>query len=157
MRKLLLAVLLAAGTAVPAAAQQGSDADRREVLAVVQRLFDAMRTRDSAAMRTAVFDPSARLYAVRTRQGQAAIVATPWEQFAASNARDTANVWDERHFDPEVRIDGPLAQVWTYYEFYRGTTFSHCGIDAIELLKGPAGWRIVALADTFRREGCRNR
>ena len=36
---------------------------------------------------------------------------------------------------PEVRIDGPVAQVWTYYTFRSGTTFSHCGTDAVSLIR----------------------
>ena len=53
----------------PAAAGAQTD-ERREVLAVVQRLFDAMRTRDSAAMRS-VFDPAGRLVSIRVRQEHA--------------------------------------------------------------------------------------
>jgi len=53
----------------PAAARAQTD-ERREVLAVVQRLFDAMRTRDSATMRS-VFDPAGRLVSIRVRQGHA--------------------------------------------------------------------------------------
>jgi hypothetical protein len=44
--------------------------------------------------------------------------------------------------------------VWTRYAFYAGEQFSHCGVDAIQLGWTVDGWRIVALADTRRREGC---
>ena len=33
-------------------------------------------------------------------------------------------------------------------KFYAGETFSHCGVDAANLLAGPEGWRIVALSWT---------
>ena len=64
-------------------------------------------------------------------------------------------VLDEVLHDTEVRIDGPLAIVWTYYDFFAGENFSHCGYDAFQLLKVGGEWKIVALADTRRREGCR--
>jgi hypothetical protein len=47
--------------------------------------------------------------------------------------------------------------VWTEYDFHLGTNFSHCGIDAFQLLKTSAGWKIVALSDTAQREGCPKR
>jgi hypothetical protein len=53
-----------------------------------------------------------------------------------------------------VHVDGPLAVVWTDYAFFAGQKFSHCGVDAFQLARTPAGWRIVALADTRKTEGC---
>jgi hypothetical protein len=53
-----------------------------------------------------------------------------------------------------VRIDGPLAVVTVDYSFYAGQQFSHCGIDAFQLFRGPAGWKIFQLTDTRRRTGC---
>jgi hypothetical protein len=156
MRTLVVSCVLVQYAAAPARAQTAND-DRAAVVAVVQRLFDAMRTRDTAAMR-AVFDSSARLVSVRPRRGGGSgISVTPWQLFAAANARDTARVWDERIYDPEVRLDATLATVWVAYDFYAGGTFSHCGYDAFQLLKGPDGWKIVSIADTFQREGCPRR
>jgi hypothetical protein len=146
------AVVVCAALLAPHAARAQTD-ERREVLAVVQRLFDAMRTRDSAAIR-GVFDSTARLVSIRMRQGAPVVAVTPWQQFAAANARDTARVWDERIYDPEVRIDATLATVWVSYDFYASGAFSHCGFDAFQLLKTPAGWKIVSIADTFQRDGC---
>jgi hypothetical protein len=47
--------------------------------------------------------------------------------------------------------------VWTEYDFHLGDKFSHCGVDAFHLLKTSAGWKVVALSDTARREGCPKR
>jgi hypothetical protein len=35
----------------------------------------------------------------------------------------------------EVQIDDNLAAVWTEYEFYVGKNFSHCGVNAFQLVK----------------------
>ena len=53
-----------------------------------------------------------------------------------------------------VQIEGTLAQIWASYDFHFGQTFSHCGVDAVQLLKTAEGWKIMSLADTFVREGC---
>jgi hypothetical protein len=134
-----------------AAAAQASDRDA--VLATVQKVFDAMRTRDTALFSQA-FDTSARLVGVSTR-GTPAITLTTPAQFAAAVLRAPAgNVWHERIYDPEVRIDLPVAQVWAYYTFHLNSTFSHCGVDAFMLVKVGGVWKITQIADSRRTEAC---
>ena len=129
--------------------------DARAALATVQRLFDAMRTRDTAAMRM-MFDANARLYGLRTRRDSTVVVQaiTGKDFIGAVAASANGPAWNERMFDPEVRVSGPLATVWTEYDFHAGTTFSHCGVDAIQLLKVGETWKIVSITDTLVRAGC---
>ena len=93
----------------------------------------------------------------RRADGTTVLQSLPWERFAALMASDTRGTWIERAFDPEVRVRGPLAQVWAAYDFHFGGRFSHCGIDAIQLLCLPEGWRIVSIADTYESAGCPQR
>jgi hypothetical protein len=120
---------------VGAASARAQDADRAAVLATVQKVFDAMRTRDTALLRQA-FD------------------TTPASFGAAIASAPAGDVWNERIYDPEVRIDGDVAQVWAYYTFHRNKTFSHCGVDAFMLLKVGSEWKITQLADSRRTTGC---
>jgi hypothetical protein len=145
--------LLAAMVAVPSVVF-AQDAERASVLATVQKVFDAMRTRDTALLFQA-FDSTARLVSVNTRATPPAVRLVPPAQFGAALQRAPAgDVWNERIYDPEVRIDGNIAQVWAYYTFHRNATFSHCGVDAFMLAKVGATWKITQLADTQRTEGC---
>jgi hypothetical protein len=57
-------------------------------------------------------------------------------------------------YDPEVSVEGPIAQIWTYYTFREGTTFSHCGTDAVTLMRTGGAWRIANWIWTVRRAGC---
>ncbi|HXV85411.1 MAG TPA: nuclear transport factor 2 family protein [Gemmatimonadales bacterium] len=148
MRVLLAGLALAA--LCPRAAAQSPQA---EVLAVVQRLFDAMRAGDSAMARS-VFEPNARLVATGIREGQPYVRVTPADEFVAAVGRPRDVVWDERIWDAQVRIDGNLASVWTQYAFYVGERFSHCGVDAFHLVRRAEGWKIMDLADTRRQEAC---
>jgi hypothetical protein len=130
-----------------------AQSDRDAVLATVQKVFEAMRTRDTAIF-AQVFDSSARLVGVSSR-GTPSVSLTSPSQFGAAIAKAPAgDVWNERIYDPEVKIDGPVAQVWAYYTFHRNTTFSHCGVDAFMLLKVGSAWKITQLADSRRTEGC---
>jgi hypothetical protein len=137
---------------VPRATLAAQSPGRDSVLATVQQAFDLMRRRDTAGMRQ-LFDSTARLIGVRdtTTAPRPRTVS----QFLASVASTPDDrVSDERMFDPEVRIDGPVAQVWTYYAFRSGTTFTHCGTDAVSLIRAGGAWKIVSFIWSVRRERC---
>ena len=147
-------LLLAALIALPARAQS-STPDRQAVLATIHRLFDGMRNGDSGAVRAA-FHPSAYLAtALLGREGPVLRIDT-LEAFVRAVGSPHEDAWDERLYNEEVRIDGPLATVWTEYGFFVGGKFSHCGVDAFQLARVPDGWRIIALTDTRRHDGCRD-
>lgn len=152
MKRLVLPLLLAAALLpVPARAQAAAE---DSVRAVVVRLFDAMRSRDSAAVR-AVFAPGARLQTAAVRQdGTPVLREDSVGAFVRAVGAPSEQVWDERIDAWQVRIDGPLAVVTTDYSFYLGPQFSHCGIDAFQLFRGTDGWKIFQLTDTRRRTGC---
>lgn len=149
-------VLAAFSTAPGAASAQGSPANaEQEVLAVVNKLFDAMRTRDTAVMRS-LFDSSARLVTTASRDGQPTIRSTRITDFISIIGRaPAADTLNETISDTEVRVDDNLATVWTAYDFHVNSRFSHCGYDAFQMVRTPEGWKIIAIADTQRREGCK--
>jgi hypothetical protein len=149
MRDVVLAVVVCAGAATPAAAQQ---TDEQAVRAVIDRLFDGMRARDTTMIRS-VFAEQAQFYGLGQDGGVR--IDTPTAFITSISRAPAGLVLDEVLHDVEVRVDGPLATVWTYYDFFAGADFSHCGYDAFQLLKTRGEWKIVALADTRRREGCR--
>jgi hypothetical protein len=150
-RALVLGLALIASATTPVSAQAVSD-DDAAVRAVVQRLFDGMRARDTVMMKS-VFAAEARFYGVG-RDGTVQ-VTTP-AQFMASIARAREGLLlDEVLHEVEIRIDAPLATAWTLYDFFAGDTFSHCGYNAFQLLKTAGEWKVVALSDSRRTEGCR--
>jgi hypothetical protein len=146
-----IAVIFALPLLIPARlAAQGEEAD---VLTVIHRLFQAMHARDTVALR-AVFDSAADLVTTgQDRQGTWTVQRVSIDDFVASVGRATVDL-DERIHDVDVRIDDHLASVWARYDFYADGQFRHCGVDAFHLARGTGGWRIVALADTRRTDGC---
>jgi len=133
----------------PLAAQD----DAKEVLEVVERLFDGMRQRDTALLAT-LFDPEARLVGTGMREGRPSTRAIPIAQFIAAVGGGQGDEWIERIYHPKVHVSDNLAAVWTWYTFHLGERLSHCGVDAFLLARGSDGWRIISLADTRRTEGC---
>ena len=146
----LAAVLLAAGSRTLAAQARPGGAD--DVLAVVQRLFDAMGARDTSAAR-ALLLPGARFRALRrdtTVARPAAQSDTAFlRQLAAGRERLLERIWA-----PEVRVEGPLATVWAPYDFHVDGRWSHCGVDAVTLLRTARGWQVAGIDYTVQRRGC---
>jgi len=123
-----------------------------EIRATLEALFDAMRAGDRTAAR-AVFHPEARLYTALGASDARAVRATPIDEFVEAVGQPREQVWDERIWDVEIRVDGPLASAWVPYVFYRGDERSHCGVNAVQLVQRQDGWKILQLTDT-RRQQC---
>lgn len=124
------------------------------VIATIQRMFDAMRAGDSTMLRS-TFDPSARLQtAVTNKEGKPLLINEMVDEFAKAVGTPHPEVWDERIWSYDVRVDGRLATAWTEYTFYLGDKMSHCGVNAFQLFKGENGWKITQITDTRRRDAC---
>lgn len=124
----------------------------QEVRATIEALFDGMRAGDSTQVR-AVFHENARLHTALGPSETGGVRSTPVDSFVAAVGSPHEQVWDERIWDVEIRVDGPLASAWVPYVFYLGDERSHCGVNAVQLVKTGDGWRILQLTDT-RRETC---
>ncbi len=133
-------------------AQDNSKAEVRNVLGI---LFDGMREGDSSKVRS-VFRPEARIYtSFLSQSGERVLKAGSLDDFLIAIGTAHEEIYDERLSNINIQIDGGIAQVWTDYNFYIGEKFSHCGVDAFQLVLEDSGkWRILHLMDTRRREGC---
>jgi len=156
-----IALLVALGLPAPARAQsapEGASAadaatpEAADVLTAIDALFDAMRARDGDAART-VLHPDARMTVVRADADSTLPDIQTADGFVESVASGTTP-WHEPYFDPEVQIDGDLAHVWMFFQFYEGNTFSHCGSNSIQLTHDGTAWRIALIAYTHRTTGC---
>jgi hypothetical protein len=152
MRSSVVAFIMMLYAAAAGSLQAQEPAGEAEVRAVVMRLFDGMRARDTVAI-ASVFHSEARLHGIGREGGIEVMAAADFVRSIAS--APAGLLLDEVLQDIEVRIDGPLATIWTYYDFFAGETFSHCGYNAFQLLNGRDGWQVVAVTDSRRREGCR--
>lgn len=128
--------------------------EEKAALATLERVFEGMRTADSAMARTGFAD-GARFASVDARTTPATIkydTIDGWLRGIANSNRR----WDEQVFDVQVRVDGNVAQIWAPYTFYLDKKVRHCGVDTAELLKDGTGWKITQLSDTQRRENCKD-
>ena len=129
--------------------------ERSEVLGAVQRLFDALAARDQAAIQSTVL-PEGRITSHVVRDGQVAVRTGSWEEWTQRIMSATRRL-EERMFDPEVRIRGSLATVWTEYDFHIDGALSHCGMNLVDLARVDGRWRILNVSFTVETEGCPRR
>ena len=128
--------------------------DEAGVKATVNRLFDGMRKSDTAMIRSA-FAPQGVLHTVvKTKDGKVLVRSEEIENFIQSIAKPRTEVLDERIEFESIKIDGDLASVWTPYQFYFGSNFSHCGVNSFQLVKMDGTWKIQYLIDTRRKQPC---
>ena len=136
-----------AARAMASADHMPSDADRAAILATVQSLFDALGERDTELL-TAILHPDILMHSVeRSAAGERSASTSTLEGMVARLEADGPRM-TERMWDPEVRISGDLATVWTPYDFYVGEDLSHCGADAFILTRDGGDWQVTSLAWT---------
>ena len=149
MRKLLF-LIPALSVALPTALLPQSEEEA--ILQVARDLFHAMKQQDTVQVRE-LFLPEARLYRLSIRDGNASLRPTTVEDFVQAIGTPGSDFL-ERMWNPEVRSDGPIATVWTPYDFHLNGEFSHCGVDAFQMARVGTNWKIVSIIYTVRREGC---
>ncbi len=128
-------------------------ADETAALAAVQRFFDTMSAQDSAGARS-VLDAEGDFVSVRWAEDGAAVVRRAPNSGYLSGLASQTDTYLERMWDSDVQVHGPIATVWTPYDFHINGKFSHCGVDAFQLLKTDAGWIITGGTYTVERTGC---
>jgi hypothetical protein len=141
----LFAALLITALLLPA-----QTSDDKEVIGVVQRIFDAIGAHDGEVIRSALL-PDARIYLVR-ETGASSSTALADMVMSISNGK--APMLERFTSPPKVLVRGRIAQVWGEYEFLLDGKFSHCGVDTATLFKTADGWKISTLSYTVERTGC---
>jgi Putative lumazine-binding len=120
----------------------------------VNKLFEGMKSSDAALIQS-VFADSAVLQTIsRNKEGQTVIINENVQTFASSVSKLVIGDADEHISFEVVKIDGPLAIVWTPYKFYYKGNFSHCGVNSFQLVKLKGQWKIQYLIDTRRKKEC---
>lgn len=137
---------------VPVFSQSGDD---QTIMEPIVRLFTGMNKGDSTMVRSA-FAKEVTMATVFKDKSGATVVRRESSLMGFLKAVGTPHTepWSEPIWDTRIERDGNFAQVWTRYAFYLGRKFSHCGVDAFQLVNEGTGWKIIHLADTRQTTGC---
>lgn len=124
------------------------------VKATVDQLFTGMRTGNGKLVADA-FSGNAVLQTIVSRaDGTVEVKTESVADFVSAVNKPHTEQWDERIQYGTIQIDSQLATVWTPYQFYLGGRFSHCGVNAFQLVKINGFWKIQYIIDTRRKTAC---
>lgn len=128
--------------------------EEKAVKATILKMFDAMRAGDSTLLGQTFHKEMMLKSVVADKEGNIQLRESKASDFLKAVGTPHDKVWDERISSWEIRVDGALATAWTDYSFYAGEQFSHCGVNAFQLIKQDGVWRIFHVADTRRKDNC---
>lgn len=120
----------------------------------INTMMDAMRKSDSALLRSVLAKDMEMQSIADDKMGKTSLSTSSANDLAIQIGTPHADVYDERIIFGGIKIDGPLASVWTTYQFYLGTTFSHCGVNFFQLTRTDDGWKIIHIAYTIMKDNC---
>ncbi len=126
------------------------------VKAVINNLFTGMKNADATLLKTCFADSMVLQTISRDKTGELVVRSEDPAGFIDFVSKQKPGAADERISFETIRIDGPLAIVWTPYNFYYNGQFSHCGVNSFQVIRFKTGWKIQYLVDTRRRLGCKN-
>jgi hypothetical protein len=144
MRRVLLIFLLAT---LPWTSSAQSPTDRDAVLKTIKLFFDTMAAKDVEGARK-IMVPEGRFYAMDMLKATMAPASFTSEEYFV-RLQQNKQTLRERIWNPEVRVHRTIATVWAPYDFWIDGKFSHCGVDAFDLIKAPDGWKIAGGAFTM--------
>jgi hypothetical protein len=145
------AILLTVATAITGATQAQTTED--SVKATVNRLFEGMKNADTVLLKEAFTDTPILQTIATNKKKQVYIKNDKFVDFVKFISEQKVGEADERIEFGTILIDGPLAMVWTPYQFYYKGKFRHCGVNSFQLVRLEGGWKIQYLIDT-RRKNC---
>jgi len=136
-------------------AQAQPDLEGLAIMKPITTLFTGMNLGDSAMVHRAFAEGATMASIGKDKTGTVVLKReASISGFLKAVGSPHIETWNEPIWDARIEVDGDLAQVWTKYAFYRGKTFSHCGVDAFQLVKQNGVWKIFHLTDTRQKENC---
>ena len=124
------------------------------VKAAVNQLFEGMKSANATLVKTAFADSAILQTIGTTKAGATFIRNEAIGDFADFVGKQKVGAADERIQFETIKIDGPLAIVWTPYKFYYNGQFSHCGVNSFQLVRLNGQWKIQYIIDTRRKDNC---
>ncbi len=128
--------------------------DKKEVMMVVNNVFEAMRTNDSTLLKSCFTKEPKTFTVYENLEGKISLGSGDFRKFVEFVGNPKEVVYNEPIWHEKVEIDGGLASVWADYALYADDEFIHCGVDAFHLVKQNGEWKIFHLVDTRRKENC---
>jgi hypothetical protein len=146
--------LLVTALALQTNALYADQNERAAILEVAEKVFAAVNTQNPDDWRALQLPQGTTLSFRPHASGEQEMRMASNEEFIAGlqkNEHDYREFWTA---EPTVLIRGPIAVVWGAYEFTIDGKFSHCGIDAIDMVKLEGEWKVANIMWTVEKDNC---
>jgi hypothetical protein len=137
------------GTALPPPASEEG-----QVLAPVQRMFDALAAGNGAAFLAEVRPDGRATALVERPDGTRLVRTTEWTAFAERMKPGADRPLERLVGQPAIEIDGDIAMVWAPYDFTLNGKLSHCGVNHFDMVREGGAWKVLNVTWTQRTTGC---
>ncbi|AXT55761.1 nuclear transport factor 2 family protein [Aquimarina sp. AD1] len=153
-RFLIICLLLISGNV--AFSQKELNTNHKNAKQAVLDFFEGFHKGDTSMIRKTISPSIAMQTIARTKEGKTKAINTDMSKFLeVIHNRPKDQKWLEKLLDFRIDADAHIAQIWTPYEFYVNDQFSHCGVNIFQLFNDGDTWKIIAIADTRKKEGCK--
>lgn len=134
------------------------NSDREEILDLIARAFAAVTSQNADEWRELQLAEGTTISFRASPDGDPAVLNRARiennEESLAGLEPDGSEFMERWTAEPTVMIRGPIAVVWGEYDFWIDGEFSHCGVDAIDVVKLAGEWRVANWMWTVERADC---
>lgn len=145
-----IAVVLAMFLVAPVSNAMGTAAEKAQVRAILDQVFDAMRAGDDEALKLLLL-PDTKLDRISPDKPVERGDSSGWIGWVSTLSPGQA---DEQIFDVKIHVEGPLAVAWAPFTIAIDGELKSCGVNQFTLVKHANGWKVAYLIDTHTPEKC---
>jgi hypothetical protein len=149
-KSFLLIFLLTLITASATFAQTAGDS----IKTVINTMFTGMKNSDTALVKSCFSETAIMQTFGKDKEGKTIITTDSPGDFAKIIATIPAGAADEQIVFKDLKIDGPMAAVWTPFKLYFNGKFYSCGVNSFQLVRLNNVWKIQYILDTRRKNNC---
>ncbi len=132
-----------------------AQAEEESVKQAIVTFFEGFHAQDSTMIKSVVADGMIMQTMGRDKEGKTRLRDVEFSKFLKSIVSIPDSIpFKEVITKYTIKVDGPMANAWTDYQFWLREEMSHCGVNSFQLMKQNGEWRIIYLIDTRRRDDC---
>ena len=124
------------------------------IKAVINKMFLGMKDSDTVMVKSCFTESAVLQTFGKNKEGKTIITTETPGDFAKIIAAIPKGAADEQIVFKDLKIDGPMAAVWTPFKLYFNGKFYSCGVNSFQLVRLNNEWKIQYILDTRRKTNC---
>ncbi|MBL0146700.1 MAG: nuclear transport factor 2 family protein [Chitinophagaceae bacterium] len=124
------------------------------IKAVINKMFVGMKDGDTNMIKECFTEGAILQTFMRQKDGKTGLTKETVSDFCRAVAGIPKGAADEQITFGAIKIDGPMAAVWTPFKLYFNEKFYSCGVNSFQLVKLSGEWKIQYIIDTRRTKNC---